>query len=609
MSRKLAWMCLVLAVAALWMALIPIGTALAQVPPIIEAVAPAEAEQGQTLELHIFGANFVEGVNISLATPERTEEGIIVESVEFVSETELVAYIVIAPDASAEWDVIVTNPDAQSYTLSGAFTVSPVASDITPPEPITGLTATDAHDGKIDLGWNPSTADDFYAYRIYASESEITDVSEMEPAGKITDIGMTNYQVSGLENGVTYYFAVTAVNVNGDEDTAVTDVSAIPTPSVVADITPPEPITGLAATDAHDGKIDLGWNPSTADDFYAYRIYASESEITNVSGMEPLGVITDIERTSAQVVGFENGVTYYFAVTAVDASGNEDTAVTDVSATPTPSVVADITPPEPITGLTATDAHDGKIDLSWSPSTADDFYAYRIYVGESEITNVSGMEPLGVITDMGKAGYQVAELEHGVTYYFAVTAVDVNGNEDTSVSSIGAIPTPSYIPAPVLKVSNIIPFPAEPNAGEIFSISASITNIGDADAADIRIIFIVDGDPVGDKIVTVPVGSSVEVSYGWATLLEGAYTFGVEVMNFEGEAMTAPAEITVNIFPYTLGFPTLEESGFVIPGTVVAFFLVAMYWVVYLPRKRAQEVTGEAAELRFSGVDITQKPQ
>ena len=52
-----------------------------------------------------------------------------------------------------------------------------------------------------------------------------------------------------------------------------------------------------------------------------------------------------------------------------------------------------------------------------------------------------------------------------------------------------------------------------------------------------------------------------------------------------------------------------KKSEFVIPGTVVAFFLVAMYWMVYLPRKRTEEVTGREAGVRFSGIDLTRKPQ
>ena len=346
MNTKRPWRCLTLTVVALMVALIPVGTVVAQeLPPTIEVVEPAKAKQGLELELHIFGENFVEGVTVTLATPEKIEEGIIVEAVEFISETELVAYIVIAPDAGPEWDVTVTNPDEGSYTLSGAFTVSPSASETTPPEPITGLTAIDAHDGKIDLSWIPSDAEDFAYYAIYMSETEITDVTDLIPIGQNDDITVSTARLSDLVDSTEYWVAITAVDLAGNETKVVNSVRVTPTPSVVADTTPPESITGLTATDAHDGKIDLGWSPSTADDFYAYMIFVSESEITSVSGMEPAGKITDTGETSYQVSGLENGVTYYFAVTAIDENGNEDTAVTYVSATSTLSVVPDVTPP------------------------------------------------------------------------------------------------------------------------------------------------------------------------------------------------------------------------------------------------------------------------
>ena len=50
--------------------------------------------------------------------------------------------------------------------------------------------------------------------------------------------------------------------------------------------TPPPAITGLIATDAsyiRHGQIDLFWSPSDAKDFAYYNIYASETEITDIT--------------------------------------------------------------------------------------------------------------------------------------------------------------------------------------------------------------------------------------------------------------------------------------------------------------------------------------
>ena len=95
-------------------------------------------------------------------------------------------------------------------------------------------------------------------------------------------------------------------------------------------------ITGLIAIDAYDGRVNLNWDKSTAEDFDHYDIYVSKAEIVDASGMTAIQQITDIATNTYQATGLEEGTKYYFAVTAVDKRGNENTKVASVSATPTP---------------------------------------------------------------------------------------------------------------------------------------------------------------------------------------------------------------------------------------------------------------------------------
>ena len=116
--------------------------------------------------------------------------------------------------------------------------------------------------------------------------------------------------------------------------------------------TPPVAITGLTTIDAHDGKIDLAWNPSTAEDFAYYAIYVSETEITGTTELFSVGQINDRADASYQVTGYQisglalalaNDTEYWFAVTAVDLAGNESEAGTSVSAT---STKIEVIPPD-----------------------------------------------------------------------------------------------------------------------------------------------------------------------------------------------------------------------------------------------------------------------
>ncbi len=125
------------------------------------------------------------------------------------------------------------------------------------------------------------------------------------------------------------------------------------------------------------------------------------------------------------------------------------------------------TPPPAITSLTAIDAHDGKIDLAWSPSDAEDFAYYAIYASEIEITDVTGLYPTSQINDRADVTYQITRyrvsgimlaLVDGTEYWFAVTAVDLAGNESKVGTSVSATPTKIEVTPPdlILTVFNIV---------------------------------------------------------------------------------------------------------------------------------------------------------
>ena len=92
---------------------------------------------------------------------------------------------------------------------------------------------------------------------------------------------------------------------------------------VIADTTPPPVMSNLIAADDLDGKVILSWDKSTAADFGYYNIYISQSMMTDVTGMTPNDQIKEIDRNTYQAVGLKLTTKYYFAVTAVDKSGNE----------------------------------------------------------------------------------------------------------------------------------------------------------------------------------------------------------------------------------------------------------------------------------------------
>ena len=73
-------------------------------------------------------------------------------------------------------------------------------------------------------------AEDFDYYNVYMSKSEMTDITGLTPSHQIKDIATSIYQVTGLEPGTKYYFAVIAVDKRGNQNTHAASASATPTP-------------------------------------------------------------------------------------------------------------------------------------------------------------------------------------------------------------------------------------------------------------------------------------------------------------------------------------------------------------------------------------------
>lgn len=90
-------------------------------------------------------------------------------------------------------------------------------------------------------------------------------------------------------------------------------------------------------------------------------------------------------------------------------------------------------------------SQDLKIVVSWQPNVEEDLAGYRVYVGEASRT-YGGTSP-----DLAKDATQFTwlNLDSKKTYYFAVTAFDLSGNESNfSVEGVYTPPTQEEEPPP-----------------------------------------------------------------------------------------------------------------------------------------------------------------
>jgi len=117
---------------------------------------------------------------------------------------------------------------------------------------------------------------------------------------------------------------------------------------------------------------------------------------------------------------------YTVTLTVVDELGLNDADVGYVI------ITKDNEPPSKVTGLTVTDAKDGKLGLSWNEATDNVGVGhYLIHRDGAFLTTVTGVS------------YQNSGLTNGQSYTYEVSAVDTSGNEGNKSDSVSGTPTAS----------------------------------------------------------------------------------------------------------------------------------------------------------------------
>ena len=230
------------------------------------------------------------------------------------------------PTAPNFTDTGLTNGTKYFYVVSASNSVGQSANSTevnatpvlpSPPTP-TGLAAT-AGNAQVSLNWNASTgATSYHVKRSTASGSET----------QISAPGSNSFTDTGLVNGTKYFYVVSAVN-SGGESANSSEVNATPTAPAV----PPPTPTGLQAT-AGNAQVSLSWNASTGAT--SYNVKRSTANGGPFSATLASPAVTNYIDTAVT-----NGTTYYYAVSAVNASG-ESANSAQASATPT-GPVANVT--------------------------------------------------------------------------------------------------------------------------------------------------------------------------------------------------------------------------------------------------------------------------
>lgn len=325
-------------------------------------------------------------------------------------------YVVVARDANG-------NESAQSAEATG----TPV--DLPPAAP-TGLTA-EARDRSVYLTWNPNSEPDFNSYFIYYA------TTSGGPYIEIDNDDTTEWLVTGLNNGQTYYFVIAAEDRGTNMSPYSNEVSATP-----YDNQAPAIPQNVVAENGFE-SIQLTWSPVADTDLAYYTVYRS----TTSGG--PYTAVDSPEDPEYLDSGLTNGVTYYYVVTATDTNSNESADSAEVFESPT----ADPPPAAP-TGLVVTEG-DGILTLDWNDNGEADLKEYRIYRG-----TVNG-GPYTEIDTNDVSTFPDTSVVNGTRYYYVVTVID-DANQESDHSNQGT-GVPHDLVAPAAP-QNLVAYPLDRSA-------------------------------------------------------------------------------------------------------------------------------------------------
>jgi fibronectin type 3 domain-containing protein len=299
-------------------------------------------------------------------------------------------------------------------------TLAPSTDTQAPTQP-TNLSATAVNRQRIDLTWTASTDNvGVVGYQIFRNGSPL-------------DVATTNsYTDSTVTASTTYTYSVVAFDAAGNNSTAsssaqaTTPANATPTWSAISAQT-------LIVGDSY--TLDVA--PSCSDADADTLVFSNPSGlISSISGLAFSGSIISGVPTTA-------GQSLTATIRASDGFASADTTIAFATYN------ADVTAPPVPTGLAASASGSTSIGITWSPSTdvagsANEYVSgtqdYRLY----RSTDNSSFSLRATIS--GTTSYSDTGLSSSTTYYYKITARDVELNESAQSSSVNATTTSSTNP-------------------------------------------------------------------------------------------------------------------------------------------------------------------
>ncbi|MGA2837772.1 MAG: fibronectin type III domain-containing protein [Acidimicrobiales bacterium] len=312
--------------------------------------------------------------------------------------------------------VVAQNASGSSVASSPPASATPTAVPATPSAP---TVATAGLNGQATITWtapnNEGLALGNYTLTPNPACSGCTGLTAAGTA--------TSTTVSGLANGTSYTFTLTASNADGNSAASSASTAA------VAGI-PATPVAPTATSTSTSGQDSVSWTApaSASGNITSYTLTPSPA----CSACTGLTVSGNPANTSSTVGGLTNGTSYTFTVKATNASGSGA-----ASAASTGVVTGSPTAPTNVVAVGGTPAPSGDLNITWSAPSSSGLGTIDSYTATAKPSSGSSKTCTSTSTPPATPtlACQVTGATNGTAYTVTVTATNSTGSSYTSVAS------------------------------------------------------------------------------------------------------------------------------------------------------------------------------
>lgn len=335
---------------------------------------------------------------------------------------------------SAFHEMMLKNDTTYYYYIVGvdlagnASTPSPTLEakpkDMTPPAAPVEFAISVNKEGKALLTWKVNLEPDTAGYTIYRGpEMEAKTYDKL--TSKLLPPDASEYTDSNVEEGVFYYYRITASDKNGNESPNSTTVSLRK-----PDTTPPSSPIAVAGK-IKDKALLITWGKDKKEpDLFGYNVYRGTAP-DKMTKLNESVIKPDV--TEYVDYGVVSGEKYFYSVAALDVSMNESK-----TSDPIEVKAPDTIPPEFPANLFA-QPYDRRVVVNWPPNMESDLAGYRLYRSASA-DGKGAFAQLGKDIPKATATFQDIDVKNGAIYWYYLTAFDEAGNESQPSDRVMARP-------------------------------------------------------------------------------------------------------------------------------------------------------------------------